>query len=39
MNFRHLANAEMLPAAETLIRSKGYHAPLVCVPDELLGES
>ena len=37
-NCRHLANAEMLPAIESLVRSKGYRAPLVCVPDELLGE-
>ena len=37
-NCTHLANAEMMAAIRLLLEKKGYTAPEVCVPEELLGE-
>ena len=37
-NCRHLANAEMLGALGRLIRSKGFDSPVICTPEELMGE-
>jgi len=37
-NCRHLANAELLGDIARLIRSKGYEPPVICTPDELMGE-
>ena len=37
-NCRHLANGEMLGAVGRLIRSRGYEAPIICTPEELMGE-
>lgn len=37
-NCRHLANAQMLVVVRRLLERRGCHVPMVCVPDELLGE-
>lgn len=38
-NCRHLANATMRPVIESVCVSKGYKAPIICTPEELLGTS
>jgi len=35
-NCRHLANAAMRPMIETACRVKGFKAPIICTPEELL---
>ncbi|MFN0053029.1 MAG: type II toxin-antitoxin system VapC family toxin [Planctomycetales bacterium] len=35
-NCRHLANAVMRPVIETVCRAKGFLAPIICTPEELL---
>jgi hypothetical protein len=35
-NCRHLANAAMRPVIETTCNAKGYKAPIICTPEELL---
>ena len=35
-NCRHLANAFMRPVIETVCKAKGYTAPIICTPEELL---
>lgn len=37
-NCRHIANAERLPAIETFLATNGYHVPIVCTPEELMGD-
>lgn len=37
-NCRHLANAEILGVVNRFIRSKGFEAPIICTPEELMGE-
>ena len=37
-NCRHLANASMLVQVSRFIRTIGYEAPIVCTPDELMGD-
>jgi hypothetical protein len=37
-NFRHIANAENITGIQELIRRFGYHCPVICTPEELLGE-
>ncbi len=37
-NCQHLANAEILGAVSRIVRSKGYEPPVICTPDELMGE-
>jgi hypothetical protein len=37
-NCRHLANAEMLAVVMRVIRGSGYEPPVVCTPEELMGE-
>ena len=37
-NCKHLANAEVLPDLTAFIRSQGYEPPIICTPDELMGE-
>jgi len=37
-NFKHLANATMRNQIERLCRSRGYEPPIICTPEELLGE-
>ncbi len=37
-NFKHLANATIRNQIERMCRSKGYEPPIICTPEELLGE-
>ncbi len=37
-NFAHLANATIRNQIERKCRSKGYEPPIICTPEELLGE-
>ncbi len=37
-NCKHLANAEMLGKIGRIIRSHGCEPPVICTPDELMGE-
>ena len=37
-NCKHLANAEILGEVGRVIRSRGYEPPVICTPDELMGE-
>jgi hypothetical protein len=37
-NVAHIANAEIRPLAERACRNAGYEPPILCTPDELLGE-
>jgi predicted nucleic acid-binding protein len=36
-NCRHLANATMRPVIESVCAAKGFKAPIICTPEELLG--
>lgn len=36
-NCRHLANATMRPIIESVCAGKGFKAPIICTPEELLG--
>jgi predicted nucleic acid-binding protein len=38
-NCRHLANAEMTEAIVGVIAQQGFVSPVVCTPEELMGES
>jgi len=35
-NCRHLTNAVMRPVIEAVCRAKGFNAPIICTPEELL---
>jgi hypothetical protein len=35
-NCRHLANAAMRPVIEAVCKAKGFKAPIICTPEELL---
>ena len=37
-NCKHLANAEILGEVGRNLRSRGYEPPVICTPDELMGE-
>jgi hypothetical protein len=37
-NCRHLANASILVGLGQTLRALGYEAPIICTPDELMGE-
>ena len=37
-NLRHIANAELRPHIERACRIHGYRPPVLCTPDELMGE-
>ena len=37
-NCRHLANAELLGDVSRLLWAKGFSPPIICTPEELLGE-
>jgi len=37
-NFKHIANAETRKGVETIYRQNGYQSPIICTPEELLGE-
>ena len=38
-NATHIANAELRPRVEQVCRERGYPPPVLCTPDELMGES
>jgi hypothetical protein len=37
-NCRHIANAERLPAIERFLEQNGLFVPIVCTPEELMGD-
>ena len=37
-NCRHLANAESMCAMARVLTAEGYRVPVVCTPDELMGD-
>lgn len=37
-NSTHIANAELRPTIEEVSRSSGYTPPILCTPDELMGD-
>ena len=37
-NSAHIANAELRPRVEQVCRSWGYSPPILCTPDELMGD-
>ncbi len=37
-NLSHIANAETMPMVARVLRSQGYEPPLICTPDQLMGE-
>jgi hypothetical protein len=38
-NCAHIANAELRPGIERVCREQGYAAPVLCTPEELMGET
>jgi hypothetical protein len=38
-NCRHIANAERLPAIERFLEQNGLFVPIVCTPEELMGDT
>ncbi|MBF0204368.1 MAG: type II toxin-antitoxin system VapC family toxin [Desulfamplus sp.] len=37
-NFKHLANAHLIPKVRTIVEASGYYFPQICTPEELIGE-
>lgn len=37
-NCTHIANASLRTRIEALVSDQGYHPPVICTPEELLGE-
>jgi hypothetical protein len=37
-NSTHIANAELRPRIDKVCRERGYSTPILCTPDELMGE-
>ena len=37
-NCRHIANAEIRRAAALVVRRQGFELPVICTPEELMGE-
>ena len=37
-NLSHLANAEAMPTVARVLRSNGYEPPVICTPDQLMGD-
>ena len=37
-NCTHLANAEIFIEVKSVCESKGYKCPIICTPEELMGE-
>jgi len=37
-NFKHIAKAETREGVEAICRRNGYQPPIICTPEELLGE-
>lgn len=35
---RHIANAEIQRAARLVVREQGFELPIICTPEELMGE-
>jgi predicted nucleic acid-binding protein len=38
-NFKHIANASLRTKIETVCRDSGFEPPIICTPDELLGNA
>ena len=38
-NCAHIANAQLRPQIESICRARGYQPPVLCTPDELMGDS
>lgn len=38
-NCSHIANAELLPRVAFVVRSAGFRMPVVCTPEELMGDT
>jgi predicted nucleic acid-binding protein len=38
-NFKHIANASLRTKIETVCRDSGFEPPIICTPEELLGNS
>ena len=38
-NCKHIANAQQRPRIEAVCRALGYRPPVICTPEELLGDS
>lgn len=38
-NSAHIANAELRPRIEEVCRHRGFRPPVLCTPDELMGEN
>jgi len=37
-NCRHIANAELIPIVSKICNSHGFTCPIICTPEELMGE-
>lgn len=37
-NCRHIHNAEMLPVVQLVCKASGFRCPIICTPQELMGE-
>jgi hypothetical protein len=37
-NCKHIANAEMQPALTRISHAQGYALPILCTPEQLMGE-
>jgi hypothetical protein len=37
-NCTHIANAEMFAAIEAACRERGFLCPVICTPEELMGQ-
>jgi hypothetical protein len=37
-NCAHIANAFMSQAIQSICAKNGYHCPVICTPEELMGE-
>jgi hypothetical protein len=37
-NMAHIANAELRPRIERVCRSEGFEPPILCTPEELMGD-
>lgn len=37
-NLAHIANAELRPTIEQVCRDRGFNPPILCTPDELMGD-
>jgi len=37
-NCRHIANATIMKELESVVRSQGFELPILCTPEQILGE-